>query len=173
MLLNANSAQRFIEGYKRLLLEIHRRSGGEPYEDILTMLAAARTTLKNAPDLLEQVASDLAAAGQALEPDILQALRSMRLGQWVYLRSTKRHAIFIDHAVENAYGVLGLTNTIDDIVGATAFAFEAAVLEFEGHYICDGIVQNPVLLGPHYRRQFNTALADIRKQGRFHVSPGA
>ena len=170
MLLSANSAQRFIENYKRVLLEIHRQSAEESDEDIITVLAAARAKLKNNPALLEQVATALAVAGQHVEPDILQALGSMQLGQWVYLRSTTRYAIFIDQAVENGYAVLGLTNAVEDIVGATAVAFETAVLKFEGHYVCDGIVQNPVFLGPSYRKQFNAALAQIKKDGRFHAS---
>lgn len=171
MLLNANSALRFIEGYKRVLLEIHRDSAEESDEDIITILAAARKKLKSNSDLLEQTASALAATGQPVEPDVLQALHSMQLGQWVYLRSTTRYAIFIDQAVENAYAVLGLTNAIEDIVGAAAVTFETAVLKFEGQYVCDGIVQNPVFLGPSYRKQFNAALANMKRNGHFHASP--
>jgi hypothetical protein len=69
--------------------------------------------------------------------------------------------------------VLGLTNTIEEIAGAAGLALETAVLDFEGRYVCDGIVQSPVLLGPSYRKQFSAALADIKKAGNFHASPPA
>jgi hypothetical protein len=173
MLLPPASANRFIAEYKRVLLEIHRRSNHtEPTDDdIVGVLAAARGRLKKDPALIEEVASAFAAAGEPIQAVMRDALRSMRLEQWVFLRSTKRYAIFIDRMAQNAYAVLGLTNTIEEIVGAAAIALETAVLEFEGRYVCDGIVQSPVLLGPSYRRQFSAALADIRKAGNFHASP--
>jgi len=171
MLLDADSSHRFIAGYKRVLLEIHRQSADDSDEGILAGLAAARTKLNESPALLEQVASDLEAIGQPVDPDILQALRSMQLGRWVFLRSTKRYAIFIDEAVENAFAVYGLTNTVEHIVGAAAVCFEAAVPNFAGHYICDGIIQNPVFLGSGYRKQFSAALANMKRIGRFHGSP--
>lgn len=171
-LLGADAALRFIEGYKRVLLEIHRlTSTTKPSRDIVKTLAAARAKFKETPTLLEDAVAALAAAGAAVEPELLQALRSMRLDHWIYLRSTKRHAIFIDSAAENAYAVLGLTETIDDLLGGAAVAFETAILPFAGHYVCDGIVQGPILLGPGYRRDFDAALAQIRKAGRFHKAP--
>ncbi len=173
MLLDANSAQRFIADYKCLLLEIHRQSGEVSDDDagVIEILAAARTRLANDSSLLERTASDLAADGQSIASDILQALRSLQIGQWVYLRSTKHYAIFIDQAVENAFAVLGLTNQIEEVVGAAMVAFETAVFAFEGHFVCDGIVKNPVLLGPGYRKQFNAALVSIKKAGHFHAHP--
>lgn len=171
-LFDPDDALRFIDGYKRVLLEIHRQtSGRKPARDVVKTLAAARGKLKETPDLLQEAAMALAAAGAAVEPDLLHALRSMRLGRWVYLRSTTRYAIFIDSAAENAYAVLGLTEPIDDLLGGAAVMFETAILPFAGRFICDGIVEGPILLGPGYRRDLNAALVQIRKAGRFHGAP--
>ena len=170
--LDPEDALRFIEGYKRVLLEIHRRtSRRKPGRDVVKTLAAARGQLKEAPELLEQATSALAASGTPVEPDLLHALHSMQIDRWVYLRSTTRHAIFIDSAAENAYAVRGLTESIDELLGSAAVMFETAIVPFAGSYLCDGIVQGPILLGPSYRRDFNATLARIRKAGRFHNTP--
>ena len=172
--LDPDDAMRFIEGYQRVLLEIHRQtSRRKPGRDVIKTLATAREQLKETPEWLERATSALAAAGTPVEPDLLHALRSMQIDRWIHLRSTTRHAIFIDSAAENAYAVLGLTESIDDLLGGAAVAFETAIVPFAGSYLCDGIVQGPILLGPSYRRDFNAALARIRKAGRFHNAPAS
>ena len=172
LLLEPNQASRFIEGYQRVLLEIHRRtSNRKPGRDVVKTLAAAREKLKASPALLEDAAAALAAAGTAVEPDLLKALRSIQIEHWIYLRSTKRYAIFIDSAGEDAYAVVGLTEPIDDLLGGAAVAFQTAILPYADRYAWDGIVQGPMLLGPSYRRQFNAALARVRQAGRFHTAP--
>ena len=110
-------------------------------------------------------------AGTAIAPDVQRALKSLRIAQWVYLRSTMRYAIFLDQAASEAYAVLGLNNSVEEIVGTSAVAFEAGLFSFGGRYVCDGIIQAPILLGPGYRRQFSASFADIRKRGRFHAKP--
>ncbi len=172
LLLGSDNALRFIEGYKRVLLEIHRlASARKPAKNVVKTLAAARTKLKETPALLDQAASALAATGDAVKPELLQALRSMQFARWVYLRSTTRYAIFLDLPTENAYAVVGLTETIEDLLGGPGVVLDTAILPLAGRYICDGIVQGPILLGPGYRRDFNAALARVRKAGRFHNAP--
>lgn len=171
MLIDSDSAYRFINGYKAVLLELHRVSGEPTPKDIVSTLACARSYLKQNPESLDVALSALEAEGTAVAPDVKQALKSLRIERWVYLRSTTRYAIFIDQAAKNAYAVLGLTNPIEAIVGRRAVMFESGVFPFVGHYVCDGIVQSPVFLGPGYKAQFKADLADIKKQGHFHTKP--
>ena len=169
MLLHPDAARRFIDGYKSVLLEIHARMNVPRSQDLLDDLAKARGLAKAQPTALTDALAALKADGRGLADDVEQAIVSMRIARWVYLRSTTRHAIFIDHDVTNAYAVLALTNPIDAIVGGSGVTFEAGVFEFMGRYVCDGIVQSPVFLGAGYKGEFNTAYACIRREGRFHM----
>lgn len=67
--------------------------------------------------------------------------------------------------------MLGLNYSVEEIVGAGAVAFKTGLFSFAGQYVCDGIFQTPILLGPGCKRQFSASLADIRRCGRFHSKP--
>ena len=171
MHIDSDSAYRFINGYKAVLLELHRVSGEPTPKDTVSTLASGRSYLKQHPDSLNVALSALDAASTAVAPDVAQALKSLRIERWTYLRSTTRYAIFIDQEAKHAYAVLGLTNPIEAIVGGNAVMFESAVFPFVGRFVCDGIVQGPVFLGPGYKAQFKTELAAIKRQGHFHTRP--
>lgn len=65
-------------------------------------------------------------AGTAIAPDVQVALKSLRVEQWVYLRSTTRYAIFLAQAAKEAYAVLGLNNSVEEIVGTSAPEFDSS-----------------------------------------------
>jgi hypothetical protein len=134
-------------------------------------LAIARTIAKEQPGLLGSALTQLSAYGQGIDQAVADAIQTMRVAQWVYLRHTKTAAIFIDSEVKNAFAVRALTTPLNEVVESPSFTFEAGVFEYVGHYVCDGIVANPVFLGAGYRAQFNAAYTAIRKAGRFHAKP--
>ena len=171
MLIDSHQASRFISEYKTVLLELHNLSGEAMQADIIKNLASARSHLKANPNSLDGVLTALELTGKPISPDIQQALKSLRIEQWVYLRSTTRYAIFLDPSANDAYAVLGLNNSVEEIVGTNAVAFEAGLFSFAGQYVCDGIIQTPILLGPGYKKQFSASLANIRRCGRFHSTP--
>jgi len=94
--------------------------------------------LKGNPESLKSALTTLEMAGTAIAPDVQVALKSLRIEQWVYLRSTTRYAIFLAQAAKEAYAVLGLNNSVEEIVGTSAVAFKAR--PFAGQYGCDQII---------------------------------
>lgn len=75
----------------------------------------------------------------------------------------------IDSAAGRAFGVVGLTERIRDIVGGTGVMIEAGVIRYCGRYVCDGIISQLVWLGPGYRRSWNETFREIKSSGRFYV----
>jgi hypothetical protein len=173
MLIARESAFRFIEGYKAILCRVRDDAGLEKSRSITMDLAAARTHAKHKPALIDHAIASLASMGQAVDPEIVTAVKSMRVEQWVYLRHTKTFAVFIDEKVENAYKVRALTTPLYELVDEPPFAFEMGVFEYEGFFVCDGLALNPVVLGPGYKAQFKAAYSEIRKAGRLHVRTAA
>jgi hypothetical protein len=170
MVVDPPSAAHFIAGYTRLLSEVHRQSGGKPYKQLLEMLAAAREAVNANPALISAAATSLEASGQAIPSDVLHAVETLRFKQWVFLRDTTTHSVFIEPDANEAYAVLGLTDRIRNIVGGSAVAIQAGVVEYRGRFVCDGLVGNPIWLGSNLKKEFNAALSHLKKKGRFHVA---
>ena len=173
MLLPREQALRFIDGYKAVLLKVLENTNTPTTRSINDDLASARTLVKTDGSLLEAALSELEAEDKSVEPTVASAIRSLRVEQWVYLRHTKTFAVFLDKRIENAYAVRALTTPLDELLDEPPFTFEAGLLEFEGLFICDGLILNPVILGPSYRSQLKSAYAQLRKAGRFHAHAAA
>ena len=134
------------------------------------MLAAAREAVDANPALIGAAATSLEANGHAVPHDVLHAVETLRFKQWVFLRDTTTHSVFIEPDGNEAYAVLGLTDRIRNILGGSAVAIKAGVVEYRGRYVCDGIVGNPIWLGSNLKKEFNAALSHLKKKGRFHVA---
>ena len=173
MLLAPESASRFINNYKTILLEVLRAMGQSPTNNVVHDLARARTHCSQRPEAIATAISVLQDAGHALDTEVVRSLSTLQVGQWVYLRHTTRYAIFLDKTVKNAYAIKALTTPIHEVVGGQAAAFETGLVEFEGQFVCDGIVMGPVFLGAGYRAEFNAMYSDLRKSGHFFVNPSA
>jgi hypothetical protein len=169
MLLPRDQALRFIEGYKSALLTALKLLGVDRTSSVIADLANARAKISADPALVEKAFAELSAQGNQIDADVVQAIRSMKISEWVYLRNLSAAAIFIDKEVRHAYAVKALTTPIQDVVDGPPAMFTAGVFQFAGLYVCDGIVVNAVMLGPGYKAQFNAAYSEIRKAGRFHA----
>lgn len=167
MILEPVVAARFINAYKKLLLEI----GGDTDSDLhlYNRLADARHTLSEAPHLLEPALARLQQRGEPVADDVAEAVANMQVRQWLYLRDTRSHSIFIEPDAEIAYGVLGLTQRLKQVTGDSGVSIRTALLPFQGRVICDGLIAQPVWLGANYKRSFNELLVSIRAAGRFRL----
>lgn len=173
MLLPRDSALRFIEGYKSVLLRVLAEAGIPRTRSITDDLATARTHAARNPGSIERIVDELQSAEQAIDPSVAAAIKSMQVGQWVYLRHTRTFAVFLDHKLENAYEVRALTTPLNELMDEPPFAFEAGLFEYEGLYVCDGLVLSPVMLGPGYTAQFKAVYTELRRAGRLHARVAA
>lgn len=171
MLLDPIQTQRFIAGYKALLLHVHAVAKLNKGKSVIADLAVARGYLTEHPQNLNAAFAELEADGRGIADDIATAIKSMQVDQWVYLRHTTRYAVFIDHEMTIARAVRALTDPISAITGKPAVMFKAGVFELDGCFVCDGIIEAPVYLGPGYRATYNTAYARLRETGHFLVAP--
>ncbi|TXH75635.1 MAG: hypothetical protein E6Q88_03340 [Lysobacteraceae bacterium] len=172
MLIARDSALRFIEGYKAILLRVLQHEALPRTRSLVDDLAAARSYAKGRPELIDEAISELQAIGQPVPSDVVTAVKSMKVDRWVYLRHTKAFAVFIDKEVENAYQVRALTTPLNVLVAEPPFSFEMGLFEYEGVFVCDGLALNPVALGKGYKAEFKAAYSAIRKAGRLHAGAG-
>jgi hypothetical protein len=169
MYLDPADAQRFIQGYKLLMLEVIGEQEGRLAGSVVPLLAKARAKLARKPALLHKSSARLKARNVRLDLEVVKAVEELEVRQWVYLRDTKLHSIMIDSSADRAFGVLGLTQGICDIVGGTGVVIEAGLVRYCGRYVCDGIISQVLWLGPGYRRSWNETFKEIKASGHFHV----
>lgn len=164
MIVDGPTAARFIRNYKALLL--HIAEGAQSNPGVLDRMHIGRRTMLERPSLLESAQLTLKGTPDALDGDFLEALMTLQVKRWVYLRDTRAHSIFIEPSGAAAYEVLGLTNRIKNIIGGVGAYIETGVLRFGGNYLCDGLISQVVWLGPNYKRDFNAMFRTLRSEGQ-------
>ena len=76
-----------------------------------------------------------------------------------------------------AYGVLGLTQPLRTIdagegyVMGCGLTMQAALVPLKGRWVCDGLIKEPVWLGPGYKRRYTESYTALRKADSFSLGP--
>ena len=94
---------------------------------------------------------------------------SLQVKSWVYLRDTRRYSIFMARAGTHAYGAVGITDSIKELIGGSGALVETGLLLYDGRIVCDGLISPLAWIGPSYKRSFNEALSNIRSEGHFYT----
>ena len=163
MIIDPLSASKFVAVYKALLLEIDRTGHDERKSDLIKRLVAARSRLSSDPSLIEQALAALKSKSLAVDPEVVASLRSLEVENWVFLRDTKLHSLFVHPSEHRAYGVLGLNDRLRISSGASAWSWKLAWFNtLAGSFAMDSY---RVLFG--LEKTIETAsIARIKRSGR-------
>lgn len=172
MIIDTPTAQRFISAYKDFLdslLSAKDKAG----KDLIERLVAGRDRFAADRTLLD---SYRAAHPQA-DADMLDAIARSQMGKWVHLKDTRTYSVLLDVDATRAYAVLGLTQPLRAIgmgnnkVMGSGLVIQAALVPLNGRWVCDGLIQDPIWLGPGYRRSYTDSYQALRKGGQFSIQP--
>lgn len=169
MVIDPKDAKEFIKGYTAVMAQVHFLTEGGPDVQILPMLASSRQKVVEDPPLLEIAIGTLQDLEKAPSDEVLAAIRSLQVKDWIFLRDTTRYSIFLEPDAREAYAVLGLTNPINKIIGSTGAAIRTGVMRYKEKYVCDGVVTNLVVLGPGYLESFSERFKELKRSGHFHI----
>lgn len=169
MVLEPKAAADFIQGYSKVMTAIYELSSDKRQLPLIEIIAAAREQYSADRTLFDKALTKLKTQLRTIAPEVLRAIRTLEVKNWVYLKDTKTYSVFIDLERNTAYAVLGLTDRVRDIAGASGVVLETGIVKYQGLFVCDGVVASPILLGPNYRKDFNAALTRIKRQGNFHA----
>lgn len=171
MVVNPDAAAHFIEEYKRFLGEVERLTDSAQDAPLLDRLTIARNAAGEDQGLRERALASLEDCGRALASDVLASVKSLRFERWIFLKDTRAYSVFVQLDGAQAYGVLGLTQPVRHIVGQSGVVMTTGVVEYQGRYVCDGLIGGSLVwLGPGYKRNLNARLAELRKSGEFRVA---
>jgi hypothetical protein len=107
--------------------------------------------------------------GQHVDETVAVASASLQIKSWVYLRDTRRYSIFMEQAGTHAYGAVGITDSIKELLGGSGALVETGLLLYDGRIVCDGLISPLAWIGPTYKRDFNEALSRLRAAGQFYT----
>ena len=147
MIIDPLSASKFIAVYKALLFEIDRNGHDARKSNLIKRLAAARSRLASDPSLIEQALAALRSKSVPVDFEVVESLRSLELENWVFLRDTKVHSLFVHPSEHRVYGVFGLNDRIRNIVGGTGVVIETGLVQYASRFVCDGLVSRIPWLG--------------------------
>ena len=99
------------------------------------------------------------------ELEIVQGWKNLTTGSFYLVRYLKKYAVFLEEGdPPRAYGVLSLTDELEDIVGPhLPIYIKTVLLPFKGKIIYDGLM-NPyrITFGGGYRRSLNNSYQESK-----------
>lgn len=174
MVIDEKIANDFIQEYKAFLLYAYQTSidiedsvDNDSFEELIKKLSLGRDLYLNERELLDSYLD----MKHNISPEILKAIKSLEVDEWVYLRDTSRYSLFVKADGTVSYAVLGLTQPIKEIFGCSGLYLETGLILLGSQFVCDGLISNQVQLGKNYRDQFNDVYKELKKNDCFYKSP--
>jgi len=160
------SARNFISHYQDFLTSIAdtQESQGKTGLEILALARKRYASDRNLFSVWRKQNSNR-------DADLLDAIANIEIGRWVYLKDTRSYSVFLSEDGEAAYAVQGLTNRLRDISGRSGISVLAGVFALDGKYVCDGLLDGVVALGPNYMASFRECYQSLRSKGSFYGAP--
>jgi hypothetical protein len=164
MILPPQDSARFIRLYTSLLCFANRSlevvpaaEFAEPAQFGLLSLDARfdiREALLGKRKLLAAFVAENPYGLDAEDLTLVDSWRHLVAGKFFVYRYLKKHAIFLNDAEPPiAYGVVGLTQPLTEVVGPTPVCVDTALMPYEGRIVCDGLLGVfSVSFGPGFRR---------------------
>ena len=150
-----------------VMMEIFGPASRESEMALLDVLACGRAKYLSDRALLDDALHRLEGKSILIAPEVESAIRSLEVKEWFYLKDTATYSVFVDPSADTAYAVLGLTERIRDIIGGSGALVEIGLVQYHGHFVCDGLMSRVVWLGRNYRKDLALVLADLRARGAF------
>ena len=183
MLLEAKEGDQFHRLYQPLLAFAAARVGGVAgVTDLASFRKASietkaqvRDALYDHPDLNAEYADTVTGTPDESQAPVIRSWKNFVRGTFTVERDLKRHTIFIRNASpEVAYGVLGLTTEIVDLLPAPLpVMVEAVLLPWKGRIVCDGMVSSySVILGSGIRASLRETYRRARQDGKIITTLG-
>jgi hypothetical protein len=171
MLLSPEDAKRFMATYEQVALAVHAIAALDPPDNPTASLVHARERLQETPELLDEAETFLRRQGTWTDVEVLDALRQMKLEEYVHLKDLKRGAIFLSADGSEAYSAIGLTQPPAAIIGARGHVVHTALCPFAEKIVCDGVFITRAQLGPGLWSEFHKRYLGLKAAGQLHHDP--
>ena len=161
MVISSDLASRFIGQYKDFLLYVyHEVLNEDKRKDFI-----AREYYVSNHTLLDQFVD----ITDDIDLEMIDAIKSLRLDMWVYLRDTTKYSLFINPQISQSFAVLGLNDPIKHLFGSSGLTIKTGVCCMDNKYVCDGLISSVVQMGKNYKSEFNEMYKRHKAEGMFYT----
>ena len=115
----------------------------------------------------DEVLEAVRAENIALDEASLDAIRRLRLQNWIYLRDTRGGSVILDTEAPVSFLVLGLTEALRTLTGTSGFLIKTAIAPLGNVFITDGLISTMLHIGPNMRGVLNERHKRIVQQGAY------
>ncbi len=162
MKLSKKHALSFLNTYKPLLEFIFIKEFGEEI-DTLEDYHKARNILYEDTSVVDEFISQVEELGE----DQLEILENTKKGikdTFVYLKTLKKHSLLFRASTNQFYCVLGITDSLEEIVPDKFTIAKTVIMQFEKKIICDGLfASHNVTIGPNMKKNINAEYKKARE----------
>jgi hypothetical protein len=98
----------------------------------------------------------------------LDAIRRLRLQNWMYLRDTRGGSIFLDNEAPVSFQVLGLTEPLPKVIGSSRRLIKTAIAPMGNVFFADGLMTTVLHIGPNMRGDLNERNERTVQRGAYY-----
>ncbi|MBF0199440.1 MAG: hypothetical protein HQL32_17125 [Planctomycetes bacterium] len=150
MIIPPEQSSFFLTLYKKILSACSEHEP-ESYEEYVY----ARNELYSDPEYLSELVNHNAKSPANIK-SLIKSISLAKFQKYLYLKTLKKHSIFIAIDSQEVFCVLGLTDSLEDIIPYKYAIVETALLNYQNSIVCDGLISTiPIKLGPNMRKDYN------------------
>jgi hypothetical protein len=174
MMLSTEDTDRFYRFFRSVLAFTNRQlkitGAGDTIEAVRRLLMAEALKVRNAlydkPELLDRYLEQNPDQFTDEDVKIIRSWRQRISGDFFIVRHLKAYTIFMSKKPFRLFGVLGLRDPIEDVLGGRPLPVlvEAVLLPFEGRIIYDGLMSlHSISFGSGIRKQMQETYISLKE----------
>ena len=165
MILSPEHAQEFLTLYKPLLQFIFLKEFREEVKSLENYIEARDILFEDT-----NVVNEFILSQENINKNkeiILKNIQNGIKGTFIYLKTLKRHSLLLSSSSNLIYCVLGITDSIEQLIPDKFSIIDTAILNFGNKIICDGLIRHHnVTIGKNMRKDINFQYKLVRHNNR-------
>ena len=165
MILSPEHAQEFLTLYKPLLQFIFLKEFREEVKSLENYIEARDILFEDT-----NIVTAFISREENLNKHQKIILKNIQNGikeTFVYLKTLKKHSLLLSSSSNLIYCVLGITDSIEQLIPNKFSIVDTAILNFGNQIICDGLMRHyNVTIGKNMRKNINLQYKIVKENNR-------
>jgi len=165
MVLPPEQAQEFLTLYKSLLQFIFFKEFGEEVKSLDNYIEARDILFEDT-----NIVNEFISREEKLNKHHKIILKNIQNGikeTFIYLKTLKKHSLLLSSSSNLIYCVLGITDSIEQLIPNKFSIVNTTILNFGNQIICDGLIfHHNVTIGTNMRKDINFQYKIVKDNNR-------
>ena len=163
MILSPEHAQEFLTLYKPLLQFIFLKEFREEVKSLENYIEARDILFEDTNVVNEFISSEENINKKIILKNIQNGIKET----FIYLKTLKRHSLLLSSSSNLIYCVLGITDSIEQLIPDKFSIIDTVILNFGNKIICDGLIRHHnVTIGKNMRKDISLKYKLVRENNQ-------